>query len=157
MSKLLFYRQARRDGGVRMGVELDGELLLHRFEEGTAESDPSLLWFVDVACLGVRLGFDSEALRDWLLANKEAISEAIVAFASDLEVGIDANAWPVRKEFPRAIPRVKLTISCSAVRRVDAREIATHLRQLARNWSRYITGLAAMQKSLVLSVHPHGR
>lgn len=103
-----------------MGVELDGELLLHRFDEGSDESDPGLLWFIDIVCGGVRLPFEAEAVRDWLLEQNQTMSGALSEFCTAIAAGIDANSRPLKKEFPTALPPVKLTISCSAVRRVDA-------------------------------------
>ena len=52
MPNLTFYRQKRVDGGVRTGVELDGETVASLFEEGDPERDPALLWFVDLRCEG---------------------------------------------------------------------------------------------------------
>lgn len=45
----IFY-QVRRDGGVRFGFEVDGEIVLHDFREGHIESDPVLVWYIDSKC-----------------------------------------------------------------------------------------------------------
>ena len=53
MHELTFFRQARYDGGVRMGIELDGEVtLLIDFREGPPEEQDNplgsaLLWYVE--------------------------------------------------------------------------------------------------------------
>ena len=40
MPNLTFYRQARIDGGIRTGIELDEDTVFEYFEEGGSEPDP---------------------------------------------------------------------------------------------------------------------
>ena len=82
MSDLLFYQQARRDGGVRIGIEVDGDLILHRFIEGKLPNDPGLLWFIDVSLSGPQVPADAEAARDWLLEQKQPVVQALSEFAT---------------------------------------------------------------------------
>jgi len=60
MPTITFYRQARRDGGIRTGIEIDQNTVLMRFDRGRKESDPALLWCVDVRCSGARLPREPE-------------------------------------------------------------------------------------------------
>jgi len=71
MPKLIFYRQKRYDQAIRTGVELDGETIAERYEEGGSEPDPGLLWYVDLRCEGSAIpdGFDEAA--HWLLDHSE--------------------------------------------------------------------------------------
>ena len=50
MSKITLYQQERKDGGLRMGLECDGETLLHNFQEGSPDYDPVLLWCINIRC-----------------------------------------------------------------------------------------------------------
>lgn len=147
MSEILFFRQARRDGGMRTGIEVDGEPVLHRFDEGKSESDPVLLWFIDVLIDGPQLPVDAEAVRDWLLDHKRPVVEAMSEFAKELEAGVDLDALPVSKQFCDRIPHGKLRLTCSAARRTDARKIAQLVRDLARRWTSVVKRLGAIQKA----------
>ena len=48
MHELICFRQKRQDGGIRSGIQIDGTTHFHRFDEGTEDFDPSLLWYVDL-------------------------------------------------------------------------------------------------------------
>ena len=63
MTKLTFYRQGRKDGGIRTGVEVNDESVLGRFEEGDKETDSALDWYVDIRCSVSKLGNDPEDAR----------------------------------------------------------------------------------------------
>ena len=43
MPQLTFFKQMRQDGGVRTGVELDGEVVLGMYSPAPDDSDPSLV------------------------------------------------------------------------------------------------------------------
>jgi hypothetical protein len=42
MSRVVFYRQLRMDGGYRTGLEVDGETVYGLFEEGQTDNNPRL-------------------------------------------------------------------------------------------------------------------
>ena len=63
MPELDFYRQQRRDGAIRTGIEIDGETVLGRFEQVAEDANPVLAWWVDVRCKGRRLPDEPEAAR----------------------------------------------------------------------------------------------
>jgi len=48
VSSVKFFRQKRFDGGIRMGVSVGQDLVLHHFVPGSDEDDPALEWYVDV-------------------------------------------------------------------------------------------------------------
>ena len=144
MSQLTFFRQARADGGVRTGVELDGDLLLHRFEEGAAEDDPGLIWFIDVGFEGEGLPHGAEAVRDFLLARASEIASALAQMSDDISrTGVDSGAWPLRRRAPATTDGVSITLTCSAIRRLEGREIANKLSELARDWAAIVGDLPA--------------
>lgn len=147
MAKLVFFRQARIDGGIRTGVDLDETSLLHDFERGTDEDDPSLIWYVDIEFSGDDLPTHPDAARQWLLQRAPQVAAALEQLADDLAAGIDFGSWPVRRNIANGFAGASATISCSAVRRVDCREIAARLRAIASDWPAIIRRLPVMQEA----------
>jgi hypothetical protein len=145
MPKLTFYRQRRRDGGTRTGVDVDGAAVLQQFEAGKKPSDPVLLWFVDIRCEGPSLPATPEGARDWLLAQAETVTTALERLADDIGPGLDVNVWPLRYPVPGTRKGVRLAVVCSATRRLAGREMATVLKDLADNWAKYVRGLKAAE------------
>jgi hypothetical protein len=141
VNKLTFYHQKRRDGGIRTGVEFDGERLLENFEEGEFPPDSALLWFVDIVCVGTNLPADPEGVRRWLLDRADVIRPGLRKMEEEIRAGIDSD-WPVRHEIGN-IDSTKITIQCSASRRIEGREIAGILRDIEKAWSKLINGLAS--------------
>lgn len=144
MAEVIFYRQMRRDGGVRTAIELSGRTEFHRFVDGDADTDPGLLWYVDVKCSGRLVPAAPELARQWLLANGPAIARELGALAGEVSAGIDPGSWPKQKTF-RIGNGIRGEISCSAVRRVEAKKIGPILRDIARHWTTWIEDLAAYQ------------
>jgi hypothetical protein len=143
MMKLTFYHQKRRDGGVRTGVELDGERVLELFEPGSAQEDPKLKWWIDVRCAQKTWPSDPEGVRGWLLENAQKIERGLKEFAAELGAGIDIN-WPAR-HFVSSRSGLKIEIFCSAMVRVGGREIQTELLKLAENWRTIIAELPSSE------------
>ncbi len=145
MGKLSFYRQARQDGGVRTAIEVNEDTVLHHFEEGGDESDPSLLWWVDLRCEGPGLPKGAEEARRWLLTHAGSIKEGFGRLAEKLHAGLDVDLYPLQWSDFHGLPkRVKATAVCSAIRRVTARDIATVVRGLAGHWEEIIANLPAL-------------
>jgi len=139
MKNLTFFRQKRRDGSVRTGVELDEHRMLESFEAGSPDEDPTLLWWIDVRCAQRTFPLDPEELRAWLLKNATKFEKALKDYAAELGAGIDIN-WPVKHlAFQRA--GTKVEIACSAMRRGAGREIPTELAELAKHWQSIIAEL----------------
>jgi hypothetical protein len=144
MSMLTFYRQARADGGLRTGVDLDGLTLFETFEPGVEEHDPSLLWYVDLRCEGDVLPTEPEKAQEWLLDIGGVIRNGLAACADELAVGLDpsgADLLPYERSLPRPPDGSRLRIFVSAIRRHEARQIAGELRKLSRDWDRVLREL----------------
>src|SRR5438874_10628438 len=102
MHTLSFYRQARQDGGVRTAIEVDSETTFHQFEPGSEESDPALLWYVDLRCEGEDLPSEPEDARKWLLANADLIKHGFRLLADKVAAGVDWSVYPVEwGDFPQ--------------------------------------------------------
>ena len=142
MSQITFFRQARADGGIRTGVEIDGNLVLHRFDEGVYDEDPGLIWFIDLGFESQSLPREAEAVRDFLLARESETAAAIEQCSAEISAtGIDSGAWPLRRRPPVSADGVSITLTCSAIRRLEGREIAKKLSELARDWAAIVGDL----------------
>ena len=141
MTKLIFYEQKRVDNGLRIGIEINGTLAFHRFEEGTGESDPALRWFVDLRCEGSRLPVRPEEARQWFLQQAGLIRESLLSLADRWRAGIEPDILPLTWVIPGTPRGVKMAIVCSALRRVDGLEMSSVLKSLAQNWEKIIDSL----------------
>jgi hypothetical protein len=137
MPKLVFYRQERVDGGVRTGVDRNGECILHRFDPG-ADEDPVLLWYVDLRFEAKAVPNDAQDVRRWLHSNKAWIVKAIQASADDLVVGFDPDALPYERRSSESPPGMKMSVAVSATRRVPGRKLAAQLKNLAKRWDELV-------------------
>jgi hypothetical protein len=146
MHTLTFYRQARRDGGVRTGIDIDDDTVLVRFDPGREDSDPALLWYVDVRCRGTRLPRDADGARDWLLRQAKTIKGLLESLAGDVPVGADPDQWPLTKQARVSPAGVTITVACSAMRRVEAQRIAEVLRDTAKHWEEWVDELAPVNR-----------
>ena len=133
MAEVQFYHQERVDGGMRSGVLVDGDAILHGFVAGREERDPALTWYADVT-LTTDTPPGDEAVLAWLKAHTSEIRTALADAAERLNGGIDADVMPW--EFVTAGPQGEIRVSVSAMRRLTARAIAQKLCWLASaDWS----------------------
>lgn len=146
MTKLTFYRQVRKDGGIRTGVEVNEDPVLGQFQEGDQESDSALEWFVDVRCSVSTLGHDPEEARRWLLRHALVIQTALKNLAEELKPGMDSSSV-LRRRIAGAPTGVQMEIVCSALRRVTGQEMATVLLDLGTRWPGLIRGLPALEST----------
>lgn len=84
MAKLIFYRQKRYDNGIRTGLELDGDPIAERFEEGDKDRDPALIWYVDLCCEGPGVPDDPDLAERWLVDHSPLIRDGFCRFAEHL-------------------------------------------------------------------------
>jgi hypothetical protein len=144
MTTINFYRQARVDGGKRTGVEIDGESVLEQFERGNKAEDSALVWFVDIRCSGANLPKETEAAREWLLEKASIIEQGVRQLANELAVGIDFCA-PISRTIPNVADGVTVEIWCSAIRRIQGREIAKALDEIGSHWREFLKQLEILE------------
>jgi hypothetical protein len=147
MPTLTFYRQARVDGGVRTGIDVDDETVLHHFQPETSESDPALLWYIDLRCKGERLPSEADDARAWFIDKREWFQRELRRIAEQrLEMGFDAELRPYHEELSDGPKGAEVVVYVSAVRRLTARDIASQLRDLADRWEQILHDLAPLSK-----------
>jgi hypothetical protein len=150
MSKLVFYRQRRMDEGTRTGIDLDGELVFGLYEEGEAEKDPALRWFVDLRCEGSSLPRTPRGAKKWLIERGAAIADGFKRYAEIIRAGIDPDIYSLSwNDFVDVPKGIQLELVLSAIRRVDALEMSTVLRDIGSRWPEIMQGLRPVQE-----VHP---
>ena len=126
MPNLTFYRQARIDGGIRTGIELDGDTVFEHFEEGGPEPDPTLLWFVDLRCQGPGLPDDPRQARDWLIDHPDVIVTGFpVVRLNSRPGGMSTLILCLWSKFSGVPAGVDMTIACATNRRVLGNLFAT--------------------------------
>jgi hypothetical protein len=148
MPRITFYHHRRRDGGTRTGVDVDDVTVLQRFVPGKGEPDPVLLWFVDVRSSGRSLPEDAEGARRWLIERGAVVREALHSLAQEVRAGIDEQSWPLVRPVAGAPRGVRMEIACSAIRRVEARDLAGILADVAAAWEDRLRDLPAVEPAL---------
>ncbi len=142
MSELIFYRQARIDGGVRTGIELDGMTLAERFENESSEPDPVLVWYVELRCEGPGIPEISAEAYRWLIDHSREISEGFARCATETSVGVDPDSYPAFwRDFDNTPPDTQWVIVYSALRRIDSRQLSQILAEIGLTWPDLIQNL----------------
>ena len=135
MPNLTFYRQARIDGGIRTGIDLNEDTIFEYFEEGGPDVDPTLLWYVDLRCQGPGLPDQPREAREWLVDQAEVISEGFSRCASEFEAGRDIDPYPLLWSQFQGVPEgVEMTIACATNRRRWAISVPSLLRDIGLHW-----------------------
>ena len=134
MSQLTYYRQARVDGGVRTGIDVNGSTVLARYEPGTDEHDPSLEWYVDIRCDGPALSSDGEAARQWFVEHAKLVKDELLCAGRQIELGFDAEIRPFERRVESSPAGTTMLIVASAQHRVLGRDMASTLLRLADEW-----------------------
>ena len=128
MADVQFYHQERVDGGMRSGVYVDSDAMLHGFVPGGEERDPALTWYADVT-LSTPTPPGDETVVAWLQAHAPEIRAALGDAAEQLHSGLDVDTMPW--ELQRQGSEGPIRVSVSAMRRFPARDISKNLHRLA--------------------------
>lgn len=148
MSKVVFYRQLRMDGGYRTGLEVDGETVYGLFEEGQTDDNPRLRWFVDLRCEGPKLPKSAPRARAWLLKNSPTIIDGFARCSQEVRAGIDPDPYTIPWADFKDVPKdVKMSIVLTAARRADAIGMAEVLAYIGSNWERLVRMLKPVRSA----------
>jgi hypothetical protein len=141
MGKIVFYRQARADGGMHTGVSVNEVTIVDSLEGSGPLRDPVLLWYVDVRAEGPALPENPYAVRDWLVNNGPAIAKGLEREAERAAAGIDVDSWPASAAVEGFLRDTRVRIVYSAGRRARALEIASVLKDIAKGWHEIVGNL----------------
>jgi hypothetical protein len=147
MRELSFYRQKRYDGGVRTGIELDGETILGIFDEGPPDEQDNpmgsaLLWYVDVRCHGETLPDGAEGARGWLIQHADTILSGLNSQSKNLVAGLDDGGPIVWRDFPVTPPGVTIEVVCSWIHGIRGLEISAVFKDIADHFVEIVQQLA---------------
>jgi len=136
-----FFRQKRFDGGIRTGISADGTLLLHRFDPGDLENEnPALEWYVDITLSAEDIPENLDNLKSWLVQQQKSVSSVLREIGREFRAGTDFPELPFRYE--KKLPDgLRISVSFSAVLRVDCLQMAQILENLADSWSDLVSQL----------------
>ncbi len=143
MTTITFFQQARADGGMRTGIDVDRETALEWFKEPKGESNPVLLWFIDVRLSGKGLPREAEAARAWLIEAAAELRPALLSAADELQAGLDEDVVPFEYQAPAAVRGADVRIVCATHGRIQGLQIAKELRRLAKEWTKLLGKLPA--------------
>ncbi len=145
MPILTFFRQARDDGGIRTGIDVDGNTVDY-FEDGTGD-DPALSWFIDLRVVGDDVPADPQHARQWLLENKSLVNRGYQVLADKVRAGIDPDVIPVSCDVPDAPPGITTTTVCSTSANLNTREINVAVHDVSEHWAEYLERIPRVQSS----------
>jgi hypothetical protein len=140
MAHLSFFKQVRNDGGVRYGILLDGTSLWMHFAAGSG-IDPGLLWYVDVELVGASLNGEPEAARTLFIEYTQQVEQALEEVIQALRSETGIVVWPVSSREIEVADGVALKVTCSAIRKMQTRELAQALTELQADWRQHINSL----------------
>jgi hypothetical protein len=141
MVSVTLYQQARVDGGVRSGIEVNGVREWETFQDGGEEFDPALLWFIDVRCKSKNLPKEAEQAKAWLLASAGVIRQGLLDAADHLELGFDSDLRPYEGPEIELPEGGTMCVHVHAIRRLVARDIERELRRMAKGLTKLIKSM----------------
>ena len=89
---------------------------------------------------------DADGARRWLRQHARHFTAALRNAAEQIAVGIDADVWPYQYEAGH-VGRSRVRVVCSAMRHLDARELARYLTQWSERWEPLLDELAPLLSS----------
>ena len=144
MPSIIFYRQARVDGGAHTGIDVNGDSLEY-FESGTGDHDPALVWYVDLRLEGDDLPDNPEEVSQWLLDHELLVNSTYRQLAERLEVGVDPDVWPLQVASTQAPAGIGVVAVCSCMRRILARQMGKTVTDIEEHWKEYLDRLLQVQ------------
>jgi hypothetical protein len=146
MPEISFYRQARVDGGIRTGVDVDETTVLESYEADSEDFDPALLWYVDLDINAPAFAGESqgESVRSWLLKHAKPIQTALATVEEELSLGFDVEARPYVRTIVDEKADLSMTIRVSAIRRIEGRDVASKVSFVRSKWKRLISQMSGL-------------
>jgi hypothetical protein len=134
MARIIVYKQARVDGGVRIAAGVDHQEFFHEYRPGDPEEvDPVLQWSLDVRIEVAGLPETPEAAGSWLAEHGTEIKDGLSRVAEELRAGVDVRSLPSRREL-FAADGVKAESYFSANSRLAGTQLADRFREFRDEW-----------------------
>jgi hypothetical protein len=143
MTKLTFYHNVRVDGGRRTGIEINDTTAMEFYQEESLDVDPALLWYVDLSCEAEGLPREAEVARRWFLDNEKPLVGILLGVAGEIEVGFDVEVRPFRRAVNDGPGGCRVKVVVSAIHRLQAKEVARDLREVAQSWRSLVERLVS--------------
>ena len=130
MTEITFYRQQRRDGSIRSGLELNGEPqfgLIQSWPSETSDDDLSMVldWYIDLTIQSPN-PIDS--------SDTDQIGDSMGA-------GVDFESPVLWKNYPELSDGYEIELVCRASNRISSRQLMNEIHGFAQHWLEYLGSL----------------
>jgi len=148
MTEITFYRQQRRDGSIRSGLELNGEPqfgLIQSWPSETSDDDLSMVldWYIDLTIQSPNPidHSDPEQTKNELLKLQASIQHGLNQLANSMGAGVDFESPVLWSKFPELSEGFHVEMVCRASSRISSRQLMREIHEFANHWLEYLGNL----------------
>jgi len=148
MTEITFYRQQRRDGSIRSGLELNGEPqfgLIQSWPSETSDDDLSMVldWYIDLTIQSPNPidHSDPEQTKNELLKLQASIQHGLNQLANSMGAGVDFESPVLWSKFPELSEGFHVEMVCRASSRISSRQLMREINEFANHWLEYLGNL----------------
>lgn len=148
MTEITFYRQQRRDGSIRSGLELNGEPqfgLIQSWPLETSDDDLSMVldWYIDLTIQSPNPidHSDPEQTKNELLKLQTSIQHGLNQLANSMGAGVDFESPVLWSKFPELSEGFHVEMVCRASSRISSRQLMREINEFANHWLEYLGNL----------------
>ncbi len=148
MTEITFYRQQRRDGSIRSGLELNGEPqfgLIQSWPSETSDDDLSMVldWYIDLTIQSPNPidSSDPDQTKNELLKLQASIQHGLNQLANSMGAGVDFESPVLWKNFPELSDGYEIELVCRASNRISSRQLMNEIHGFAHHWLEYLGSL----------------
>jgi hypothetical protein len=148
MTEITFYRQQRRDGSIRSGLELNGEPqfgLIQSWPSETSDDDLSMVldWYIDLTIQSPNPidHSDPEQTKNELLKLQASIQHGLNQLANSMGAGVDFESPVIWSKFPELSEGFHVEMVCRASSRITSRQLMREINEFANHWLEYLGNL----------------
>jgi hypothetical protein len=148
MTEITFYRQQRRDGSIRSGLELNGEPqfgLIQSWPSETSDDDLSMVldWYIDLTIQSPNPidHSDPEQTKNELLKLQASIQHGLKQLANTMGAGVDFESPVIWSKFPELSEGFHVEMVCRASSRITSRQLMREINEFANHWLEYLGNL----------------
>ncbi len=145
MTEITFYRQQRRDGSIRSGLELNGEPqfgLIQSWPSETSDDDLSMVldWYIDLTIQSPNPidHSDPEQTKNELLKLQASIQHGLNQLENSMGAGVDFESPVIWSKFPELSEGFHVEMVCRASSRITSRQLMREINEFANHWLEYL-------------------